>query len=60
MEHHLWAYTNDFGWFAIDPSMCDYDRDKVDTAETMFEAETKHELMNKVEAAGEKIAMWLE
>ena len=60
MEHRLWAYSNDFGWFAVDPSACDYDQGQVDTIEAVLEADTKHELMVKAEQEGFEIAMWLE
>ena len=60
MERRLWAYTNGFGWFAVDPSECDYDEDQVDTAEPVLTADTKHALMQKAEAEGFVIAMWLE
>jgi hypothetical protein len=60
MEHRLWAYHNEFGWFAVDPEECDFDEDKVDEAPAVLEATTKHELMNMAEADNIKIVMWLE
>jgi predicted ABC-type ATPase len=60
MEHHLWAYGNEFGWFAVDPEECHYDRDQVHTAQVVLEADTKHSLMQKAEEEGFVIAMWLE
>ena len=60
MENRLWAYTNDLGWFAVDPSTCDYDEEQVDSVEAVLEANTKHELMAKAEIEGYEIAMWLE
>lgn len=60
MERRLWAYHNEFGWFAVDPEECDFDEDKVDAAPTIFEATTTHELMNIAEADNLKIVMWLE
>jgi hypothetical protein len=60
MERRLWAYSNDFGWFAVDPSACDYDEDKVDTVAPVLEAETKHALMQKAAAENYEIVMWLE
>jgi hypothetical protein len=60
MERHLWAYGNDFGWFAVDPTACDYNQDQVDTAVPVLEADTKHALMQRAEEAGYEIVMWLE
>jgi hypothetical protein len=60
MARQLWAYNNDFGWYAVDPEECQHDRAQVDTLPVLVEADTKHELMAKAEAAGYVIAMWLE
>jgi hypothetical protein len=60
MARRLWAYRNDFGWFAVDPEACDYEEDKVDTVPAVLEADTKHDLINTAEAEGYEIAMWLE
>ena len=60
MERQLWAYRNAFGWYAVDPAACQYDRTQVDALPAMVEADTKHELMAKAEAAGYEITMWLE
>ena len=60
MTHRLWAYRNDFGWFAIDPAACDYAQDRVDTVEPLLTADTKHALMQQAEEAGYDIVMWLE
>ena len=60
MEHRLWAYKNDSGWFAVDPAACDYDEDQVDTVGPVIEADTKHALMQKAEGEGFEIVMWLE
>ena len=59
-EHRLWAYKNDAGWFAVDPSTCDFDEDQVDTVGPVFAAESKHALMQKAEEADFEIVMWLE
>lgn len=60
MARQLWAYGNDFGWYAVDPEACQYDRDQVDRLTALVEADTKHALMAKAEAAGYDIVMWLE
>jgi hypothetical protein len=60
MERRLWAYSNDFGWFAVDPEACDYHGDQVDTIPPILEADTKHALMQKAEATDYEIVMWLE
>jgi hypothetical protein len=60
MTRQLWAYTNDFGWFAVDPAACDYDADRADTVGPELEADTKHALMQKAEDAGYVITMWLD
>lgn len=60
MEGHLWAYGNDFGWFAVDPAACDDNQDQVDTVVPVLEADTKHALMQRAEEARYEIAMWLE
>jgi hypothetical protein len=44
----LWAYSNAFGWYAVDPEECQYDRAQVDTLQAL------------AEAAGYEITMWLE
>jgi len=59
-EHRLWAYKNDSGWFAVDPSTCDFDEDQVDTVGPVLAAESKHALMQKAEEADFEIVMWLE
>jgi hypothetical protein len=60
MENRLWAYSNGFGWFAVDPSECDYDEDQIDSIAPVLEADTKHDLMHRAEMEGFEIAMWLE
>jgi hypothetical protein len=60
MDRRLWAYTNGFGWFAVDPESCDYDEEQVDTVEPLLEAETKHALMQQAEEEHYEIVMWLE
>jgi len=60
MDRRLWAYNNEFGWFAVDPAACDYDEDRVDTVEPVLQADTKHALMQKADEAGFELAMWLE
>jgi hypothetical protein len=60
MGRQVWAYHNDFGWYAVDPEACQYDRAQIDTLPALIEADTKHALMAQAEAAGYEIAMWLE
>jgi len=60
MARRLWAYNNDFGWYAVDPEECQHDRNKVDTLTAVIEAETKHALMARAEEEGHEIVMWLE
>jgi len=60
MARQLWAYSNTFGWYAVDPEACQYDRAQVDTLPALVEAATKHALMARAEAAGYEIIMWLE
>lgn len=60
MARELWAYSNAFGWYAVDPEVCQYDRTLVDTLPALVEADTKHALMAQAEAAGYEIVMWLE
>jgi hypothetical protein len=60
MARQLWAYSNAFGWYAVDPEECQYDRAQVDTLPAVVEADTKHALMARAEAAGCEIVMWLE
>jgi hypothetical protein len=60
MGRQVWAYHNAFGWYAVDPEQCQYDRAQVDTLPALLEADTKHALMAKAEAAGYEIVMWLE
>ena len=60
MERRLWAYHNDFGWFAVDPAASDYEEDRVDTVEPVLQADTKHALMQKAEEQGYDLVMWLE
>jgi len=60
MGRPLWAYSNDFGWYAVDFEACQYDRAQVDTLPALVEADTKHALMAKAEAVGYEIVMWLE
>jgi hypothetical protein len=44
----------------VDPEACQYDRTQIDTVPALLEADTKHALMAKADAAGYEIAMWLE
>ena len=45
MARQLWAYSNDFGWYAVNPEECQYNRAQVDTLPALVEADTKHELV---------------
>lgn len=48
MARQLWAYGNDFGWYAVDPEACQDDRDQVDTLTAIVEADTTHALRSQM------------
>ena len=51
MERRLWIYTNDFGWFAVDPEEYQYNRILVDIAPVILEDDTRDSFMHKAEEA---------